>query len=207
MPVYLYQRQREVYDFIKQYIQKVGSSPTLKQIAEAMDLSSLATVSEHLDALEKKGMIERLFGEARGIRVLEESDSFKTPIDVVEVPVIGYIAAGQPIQVIEDHTKTITIPSDFVSKSKRTFVLQVVGNSMIDAHILDGDQVICEQVQMANNGEIVVAIVEGEYATLKRFYKEENRIRLQPENTSMQPIYATNVEIKGRVIGVIRKYT
>lgn len=206
MPVYLYPKQREIYDFIKQYIQKVGTSPTLKQIAEAMNLKSLATVSEHLDSLEKKGLIERIFGEARGIRVIEETDSIYDPVDAINVPVIGYIAAGKPIEAIEDHSRTISIPSDFASKTKRTFVLQVVGNSMIDAHIMSGDQVICEQVQQVENGEIVVAIVDGEYATLKRFFKEADRIRLQPENEQMDPIYATNVEIKGRVIGVIRKY-
>ncbi len=206
MPVYLYPRQREIYDFIKQYIQKVGTSPTLKQIAEAMSLHSLATVSEHLDALEKKGLIERLFGEARGIRILEESNAIYDPVESIEVPVLGYIAAGKPIEINEDQTQTISIPADLVSKTKRTFVLQVVGDSMIDDHIMDGDQVICEQVQTVNEGEIVVAVVESEYATLKRFYKEKDRIRLQPSNSQMEPIYATNVEIKGRVIGVIRRY-
>ncbi len=206
MPVYLYPKQREVYDFVKQYIQKVGTSPTLKQIAEAMSLKSLATVSEHLDALEKKGLIERIFGEARGIRVLEETDAMYDPVDSITVPVIGYIAAGRPIEAIEDHSRTISIPSDLASRTKRTFVLQVVGDSMVDAHILDGDQVICESVNTVEQGEIVVAIVDGEYATLKRFYKEKDRVRLQPENPNMAPIFATNVEIKGRVIGVIRKY-
>ena len=206
MAVYLYQKQSEIYDFIKQYIQKVGSAPTLKQIAEAMGLKSLATVSEHLDALERKGLIERIFGEARGIRILAESDAFKDPMDVIEVPVVGYIAAGKPIEAIESNSKTIMIPAEYASRTKRTFVLQVVGNSMIDAHIMDCDQVICEQVSTVNDGAIVVAIVDGEYATLKRFYKEKDRIRLQPENSTMEPIYAVNVEIKGRVIGVIRKY-
>ncbi|PJA40328.1 repressor LexA [candidate division WWE3 bacterium CG_4_9_14_3_um_filter_34_6] len=206
MPVYLYPRQREVFEYIKQHIQKVGSAPTLKQIAEAMGLSSLATVSEHLDSLEKKGLLERIFGEAKGIRIMEESNAIYDPVESIEVPLVGYIAAGQPIEAIEDTTRTINIPADYVSKSKRTFVLQVVGDSMIDAHILDGDQVICEQVQSVDNGEIVVAIIDGEFATLKRFFKEGSRIRLQPENSSMDPIYATNVEIKGRVIGVIRKY-
>lgn len=205
MPVYLYPRQKEIFEFIKQYIQKIGTSPTLKQIAEAMNLKSLATVSEHLDALEKKGLIERLFGEARGIRILV-SDAIYDPVDSIEVPVVGYIAAGEPIQAIEDTTTTINIPSDMVSRSKRTFVLQVVGDSMIDAHICDGDQVICEQVNTVENGEIVVALIDNEFATLKRFYKEKDRIRLQPENANMDPIYAVNVEIKGRVIGVIRRY-
>ena len=205
MPVYLYPRQNEIYEFIKQYIQKVGSSPTLKQISEAMNLKSLSTVAEHLDSLEKKGLIERLFGEARGIRVVD-SDSIFTPMESIEVPVVGLIAAGKPIEAIEDTTTTMSIPADMVSRSKRTFVLQVVGDSMIDAHIENGDYVVCEQVNSVNNGEIVVAIVDGEFATLKRFFKEADRVRLQPENPTMDPIYATNVEVKGRVIGVIRKY-
>jgi repressor LexA len=206
MPVFMYPRHKEILDFIKQHIQVAGTSPTLKQIAEAMNLSSLATVSEHLDALEKKGLIERMFGEARGIRVLVDTDAMYDPVDAIAVPVIGYIAAGTPIQAIEEYARTINIPSDFVSKSKRTFVLQVVGDSMIEDHIMNGDSVICEQVKQVNNGEIVVAIVDGEFATLKRFYKEKDRIRLQPANSTMSPIYTTNVEIKGRVIGVIRKY-
>ncbi len=205
MPVFLYPRQKEIYDYIKQYIQKAGTSPTLKQIAEAMGLKSLATVSEHLCALEKKGLIDRMYGEARGIRIME-NDSIFDPVEAINVPVVGYIAAGQPIEAIEDTTTTINIPADLVSKTKRTFVLQVVGDSMIDAHICDGDQVICEQTNSVENGEIVVAIVDGEFATLKRFYKEKNRIRLQPENPNMDPIYATKVEIKGKVVGVIRKY-
>ena len=125
MPVYLYPRQREIYQFIKQHIQKVGSSPTLKQIAEAMNLASLATVSEHLDALEKKGLIERIFGEAKGIRVIDDTDAVLDPVDAIAVPLVGYIAAGRPIEAIEDQTTTINIPSDFVSRTKRTFVLRI----------------------------------------------------------------------------------
>lgn len=207
MAVFLYPKQKSIYEYIKQYISKVGSAPTLKQIAEAMGLNSLATVSEHLDSLEKKGLIERVYGEARGIRVLDEQDSVFEPAMSISVPLVGLIAAGQPIQAIEDTSRTVTIPSDLVSKNKRTFVLQVVGDSMIEDHICNGDQVICEQVNSVNDGEIVVAVIEKEYATLKRFYKEKNRIRLQPSNSTMTPIYATDVEIKGRVIGVIRKYT
>jgi len=206
MPAYLYPRQREIYDYIKQYIQKDGASPTLKQIAGAMSLSSLATVSEHLDALERKGLIERIFGEARGIRIMDDTDAIFDPVDAIQVPVIGYIAAGSPIEAIEDTSSTVAIPADLVSRNKRNFVLQVVGDSMIDAHIADGDMVICEQVNSVDNGEIVVAVVDGEFATLKRFFKEKNRIRLQPENPKMDPIYATEVEIKGKVVGVIRRY-
>src|SRR3989338_966495 len=124
MPVFLYQRQREIYEFIKQHIQQVGTSPTLKQIAKAMNLRSLATVSEHLDALERKGLIERVFGEAKGIRILQNTNAIYDPVESIEVPIVGYIAAGQPIEAIEDSSRTVHIPADYVSKSKRTFVLQ-----------------------------------------------------------------------------------
>ena len=204
MPTFLYPRQKAVYDYLRQHIQKTGYAPTLQTIADAMNLRSLATVTEHLESLERKGFIERVYGEARGIRIIEDSEPVES--NTIDIPVIGYISAGTGIEPIEDSSTTITVPSEMVSKTKRTFVLQVVGNSMIDAHIMDGDQVICEQVNSVNNGEIVVAIIDGELATLKRFYKEKDRIRLQPENETMEPIYATNVEIKGRVIGVIRKY-
>lgn len=204
MAIYLFPKQKKIYEYIKQHIQKTGYAPTLQSIADAFGLKSLATVSEHLSALEKKGLIQRVYGEARGIRIIEEAEP--TPSLTIDVPIVGFISAGNGIEPIEDSTSSTAVPADMVSKSKRTFILQVVGDSMIDAHIMDGDQVICEQVNDVNNGEIVVAIIDNELATLKRFYKEKNRVRLQPENESMDPIYATNVEIKGKVIGVIRKY-
>ncbi len=204
MPVTLYRRQKQILDFISQYIQKYGSSPTLVEIAEAMGLSSLATVHEHLEALEKKEVITRFKGAVRGIEVLAED--LVGVLEGIEVPLVGYIAAGKPIEAVEDPTETITISPQLISGKKRAFVLQVKGESMIEDGILDHDYVVVEQQETANNGDIVVALLENGFATLKRFFKERDRIRLEPANARMEPIYARNVRIQGRVVGVIRRY-
>lgn len=204
MPVTLYKRQKQILDFISQYIQKQGTSPTLVEIAEAMELSSLATVHEHLAALEKKGAIQRFKGAVRGIEVLAE-DMVGT-LEGIEIPLVGYIAAGKPIEAVEDPTETITISPTLISGKKRAFVLQVKGDSMIEEGILDRDYVVIEQQETADDGDIVVALLEGGFATLKRFFREKNRVRLEPANARMEPIYARKVRIQGRVVGVIRRY-
>lgn len=204
MPVTLYKRQREIVDYVGQYIQKYGSSPTLQEIADALGLSSLATVHEHLQALVKKGVIKRYEGAVRGIEILDQKIS--NALEGIEVPLVGYIAAGQPLEAIENPTETITISPNLVSGRKRTFVLQVKGSSMIEDGILDGDYVVVEQTDTADNGQIVVALLENGLATLKRFYKESNRFRLEPANAQMEPIFATKVQIQGIVRGVIRRY-
>lgn len=205
-PVTLYKRQREILEYISQYIQKNGTSPTLQEIADAMGLSSLATVHEHLQALTKKGLIRRFEGAVRGIEILDEKIS--ATLQGVELPLVGYIAAGEPIDAIENPTETITVAPDLVSKVKRCYVLQVKGDSMIEEGIYDGDYVVIQQQETANNGDIVVALLDSGFATLKSFYKEGNRIRLQPANKNMDPIYADpkNVKVQGKVTGVIRKY-
>ena len=204
MPVTLYRRQKQILDFISQYIQKYGSSPTLVEIAEAMGLSSLATVHEHLEALEKKKMIARFKGAVRGIEVLAED--MAGALEGIELPLVGYIAAGKPIEALEDPTETITISPSLISGKRRAFVLQVKGESMIEDGILDHDYVVVEQQETADNGDIVVALLENGFATLKRFFKERDRVRLEPANALMEPIYARNVRIQGRVVGVIRRY-
>ena len=204
MPPTTYRRQKEVLDFIGQYIQKYGSSPTLQEIADAMDLRSLATIHQHLDALEKKGLIKRFTGSVRGLEIVHQKTSLA--IEAVEVPVIGYIAAGKPIDAIEDETDTVKVSSSMLSGKRRAFVLQVRGDSMIKDGILDGDSVVCEQQETANNGDIVVALLENNVATLKRFYREKTRIRLQHANDTMVPIYVKNVKVQGQVVGVIRRY-
>lgn len=204
MPPTLYKRQREIVDFISQYIQKYHSSPTLQEIADAIGVSSLATVHEHLQALEKKGIIRRFEGAVRGIELLDKK--IAGLLEGIELPLAGYIAAGKPIEAIEDPTETVRISPTMISGKKRSFVLQVVGNSMIDEGILDGDYVIVEQQDTAENGDIVVALLDGQFATLKRFFRERDRIRLEPANATMEPIYATNVQIQGKVAGVIRRY-
>ncbi len=205
MPVTLYKRQKEILDFISQYIQKNGYSPTLQEIAEAMGLSSLATVHEHLQTLVKKGVLRKYEGAVRGLEVIRNKND--TLVESLELPLVGYIAAGKPIEAIEDPNQTINIPTNLVSGKKRSFVLQVKGESMKDEGILDSDFVICEQTDMANNGQIVVALLENGAATLKKFFKEKNQVRLEPANSAMQPIYATNVTIQGVVRAVIRRYS
>jgi repressor LexA len=204
MPVIVYRKQRQILDFISQYIQKNGFSPTLQEIADAISVKSLATVHEHLQALTKKHLIRKYEGMVRGIEVLEKKVG--NMLEGVELPILGFIAAGQPIQTFTDPGAHMTVSSSMISGKKPTYVLQVKGESMIEDGILDGDFVIIERQETARNGEIVVALLENGLATLKRFYKEPTRIRLEPANSAMQPIYATDVQIQGRVVGVIRKY-
>jgi len=206
MPVTLYKRQRQILDFISQYIQKFGVSPTLQQIADAISVSSLATVHEHLNNLEKKGVLRRYKGKIRGIEILEEGFLLDGGGPQVEVPILGFIAAGAPIEPYTDPEASLLVPTNLVSGKKRSFVLQVKGESMIDEGILDGDFVVVEEQAVANNGDIVVAVLEDGLATLKRYFKEKTRIRLEPANSKMKPIFARNVAIKGRVTGVIRKF-
>ena len=204
MPVTLYKRQRELMGFLRQFITKNGFSPTLQEIADAMNLSSLATVHEHLQALIKKGMIRRYEGAVRGIELLDEK--MGAILEGIELPLVGFIAAGRPIEAIEDPTETITISPSVISGRRRAFVLQVKGKSMIKDGIHDGDYVVVEQQNTANNGDIVVALLGNGFATLKRYYKEAHRIRLEPANDSMSPIFATNVAIQGKVRGIIRRF-
>jgi repressor LexA len=204
MAVTLYRKQRQIVDFIDLFIRKHGYSPTLQEIADAIGVKSLATVHEHLAALTKKGVIRKISGEVRGIELAEQR--IASLLEGVDVPLFGYIAAGQPIEAIENPSETINIPGDMVGK-KQTYVLQVRGQSMIEAGILDGDYVVIERADTANNGEIVVALLENQFATLKRYFKEKDHIRLEPANSTMNPILAKSVTIQGKVIGIIRRYT
>ncbi len=206
-PVTLYKKQKQILDFISQYIQVNGHSPTLQEIADSMGLSSLATVHEHLKSLEKKGVIKRYDGAVRGIEIVD--NSVNANLSAVELPLIGYIAAGEPIEAIENEMSTVMVSPDMVSKSKRCFVLQVRGTSMIDEGIMDGDYVVLKQQETAENGQIVVALIDEGFATLKKFYKEKDGvIRLQPANEEMEPILvdADQVKIQGVVTGIVRRY-
>lgn len=206
MAVTLYKRQRQIVDFISQFIQKNGYSPTLSEIAEAIGVSSLATVHEHLQALIKKKIIRKYEGAIRGIELLDKKVA--ETLSAVELPILGFIAAGQPIQPYTDPDATMKIAPSLVSGKKRAFVLQVKGQSMIEEGIFDKDWVVIEEEDLGNvrDGDIVVALLENGLATLKRFFREKTRIRLEPANSSMSPIYATNVRIQGRLRAVIRKY-
>src|SRR5438105_8928247 len=201
-------RQRQVYDFIADFVQKNQYSPSFEEIGEGMGLSSLATVHKHITNLEKKGLLSRDYNRSRSIDLLPPKGRMKQAMSVntgMVLPLLGRIAAGQPIEAIE-RPETISL-ADFV-RSKEVFVLEVRGDSMQDEHILDNDYVLVEKTKIAHNGDIVVALVEGSDATLKRFYREGEKVRLQPSNTKMKPImlHARDVDIQGRVIGVLRKY-
>lgn len=206
-PVTIYKKQKQILDFISQYIQVNGYSPTLQEIADAMGLSSLATVHEHLQALERKNIIKRYDGAVRGIEIID--NLVNASLSAIELPLIGYIAAGEPIEAIENEITTVMVSPDMVSKSKRCFVLQVKGSSMIDEGIMDGDYVVLKQQETAENGQIVVALIDEGFATLKKFYKEkEGKIRLQPANDEMEPIIveSNQVKIQGIVTGIVRRY-
>lgn len=201
----LYKRQKQVLDYISQYIQANGVAPTLRQIADALGLSSIATVHEHLETLKELGLIERNKGHRRSIELSTKRVDYLSEKSV-SVPILGYIAAGMPIEAFTDPNATMGVPPDMVSGKKRIFVLQVRGDSMIEAQINDGDYVVLEETNQARNGQIVVAMLDNGMATLKRYYKEATRIRLEPANSTMSPIFVKNVTIQGRVVGLIRKY-
>jgi len=204
MAVTLYKRQRQIVDYIAQYIQKNGYSPTLQEIATAIGVTSLATVHEHLQALIRKKVVRKYEGSVRGLELIDRT--FLRTNDSIDVPMMGYIAAGRPIQPMMDPNATFKVSPELVSGKARSYVLQVRGDSMIEDGILDGDFVVIEERTEANNGEIVVALLDNGLATLKRFFKEATRVRLEPANSTMQPIYATNVRIQGKVVGLIRKF-
>ncbi len=208
MPVTLYNRQRQILDFVAQYIQTNGYSPTLQEIAKALGVSSLATVHEHLEAMERKGVIKRFDGSVRGIEILDKQAADRTQsVAAIDLPVMGFIAAGQPIEPFTDPSATFAVPPSMINSKKRCFVLQVKGESMIEAGIYDKDYVVIEQVEDAKNGDVVVALLDNGFATLKRYYKEATRVRLEPANSTMSPIFVTKVKIQGRCVGVIRKFS
>jgi repressor LexA len=198
----LTKRQKQLYDYIDDYLARRGYAPTLEEIGEHFRLSSLATVHKHLSNLEEKGLIKRKWNFSRAIELVPQQKKS----DAVELPLLGTVAAGQPIEALEA-SDTFTVPEEFVRR-QNTFVLRVKGNSMIEDGIWDGDYIIVEERAAADNGETVVALVKGE-ATVKRFYRDKGgKIRLMPANESMAPIFAKerDVTIRGVVVAVMRKY-
>ncbi|MGI6706874.1 MAG: transcriptional repressor LexA [Clostridia bacterium] len=196
-------KQKRILDFIKEELHQKGYPPSVREICDAVGLRSTSTVHGHLERLEKKGFIRRDPSKPRAIEVLDDL-SYKSKKELVNVPIVGKVTAGQPILAVENIEDTFPLPLDYIHNSD-VFILTVQGESMVNAGILDGDYVIVNQQNYADNGDIVVALLDDE-ATIKRFYKEKNCIRLQPENPYMEPIIARNVIILGKVIGVFRKY-
>lgn len=201
----IYKRQRQILEFIQQFVQSNGYAPTLKQIATALGVSSLATVHEHLTTLEAKGLLKRKAGKTRAIQLVESDVDFLSE-KTMAVPILGFIRAGAPVEPYTDPNATMSIAPSFTSGKKRVYVLQVRGDSMIEDQIRDGDYVVIEETETANNGDIVVALLDNGTATLKRFFKEATRIRLEPANATMSPIFVKNCRIQGKVVGLIRKY-
>jgi repressor LexA len=201
----LTKRQKEVLDFLRDFIRDRGYSPSFEEIAGALGMSSVATVHKHLTHLTEKGYIRHEHNQKRSIEV--EGEDF-SEVPMVELPLLGTIAAGEPIEAIENR-ETISVPAELApSRGRRTFVLKVKGNSMIDDHIMDGDFVIVVEGQAADNGQTVVALLDGEKATLKKYYRDKDSVRLQPANETLEPIVVKgrDIRIQGIVVGLMRRY-
>ena len=194
-------KQQEILDYIKSQILERGFPPAVRDICDAVHLKSTSSVHSHLETLEKNGYIRRDPTKPSAIEILDDSFNF-TRREMVNVPMIGRVAAGEPILAEQNIENYFPIPMEFMPNNQ-TFMLKVKGESMINAGIFDGDLVLVEQCQTARNGEMIVALIE-DGATVKTFYKEKDAIRLQPENDSMDPIIVTDVKILGKVIGVFR---
>jgi repressor LexA len=199
----LTKRQREILDYLNDFIQQHGYAPSLEEIGRRFGLSSLATVHKHLTNLEEKGFIKRAWNRSRSVELVPTRLGGRA----VELPLLGYVAAGAPIEAVVG-SETIAVPEDLVGK-RDSYVLRVRGDSMIDEQIRDGDFVIVEDRRTADNGEMVIALLNGSDVTLKKLYREQQgRVRLQPANPALQPLVVPSeqVQVQGVVVGVMRKY-
>lgn len=198
----LTKKQRQILDYVESFVGTNGYSPSYEEIAHAFDYSSLATVHEHLTNLEQKGFLRKNYNKSRSLEVVRTDPSSIA----MELPLLGTVAAGLPLEVFPQED-TVAVPHDMIRRGNN-YVLRVKGDSMIDEQIRDGDYIIVNSRQTAENGEMVVALVDGEAATVKKFYREGTRVRLQPANPTMQPMYypPDRIAIQGIVVGVIRKY-
>ncbi len=198
----LTKRQREILDYLHDFIEQHGYAPSLEEIGRRFGLSSLATVHKHLTNLQEKGFIKRAWNRSRSVELVPKPAGSR----VLELPLLGYVAAGAPIEAVAS-SESIAVPENFIGR-RDTYVLRVRGDSMIDEQIRDGDMVIVEDRKTADNGEMVIALLGGSDVTLKKFYRDNGRVRLQPANPALQPIFvdAAQVKIQGVVVGVMRKY-
>jgi repressor LexA len=200
----LTKRQKEILDYLGAFIEARGYAPSFEEIAEAFGYASLATVHEHLSNLERKGYLRKSYNESRSLELTRPDAGAPS----IELPLLGAVAAGLPIEAIA-HEETLAVPPDMVSRRRDNYVLRVEGNSMIEEQIRDGDYIVVQAQESAEDGQMVVALVGGESATVKKLYREAGgRIRLQPANPTMEPIFvdARDLRVQGIVVGVIRKY-
>ncbi|CAM4015671.1 transcriptional repressor LexA [Lederbergia lenta] len=198
-------RQQDILDFIKLEVKSKGYPPSVREIGEAVGLASSSTVHGHLSRLESKGFIRRDPTKPRAIEIIKMEEDLIPQQNTVNVPLVGKVTAGLPISAIENIEEYFPLPEQLVPADDHVFMLEIVGESMIEAGILNGDYVIVRQQQTANNGEIVVAMTEENEATVKRFFKEKDYFRLQPENSNMEPIILREVSILGKVVGLYRQ--
>src|SRR3989344_3755832 len=208
MPGVIYKKEREVLEYLAQFQRQFGYSPTLKEIATATGHRSNSTVHSLIKSLVDKGYIQKVDGNNRVLKIVDQKVTFSLlgSTASIELPLMGFIAAGSPLEPHSDPNATFHVSASMISGKKIAYTLQVKGNSMIEDGILDGDYVVIERTNDAVNGDIVVAIVDENLATLKRFYKENGRVVLKPANAAMEPIYPNTLLIQGKVVGLIRKY-
>jgi repressor LexA len=204
----LYKKERELLEYLSQFQRHHGYSPTLKEMADATGHRSVSTIHAIIRTLVDKGYVQKVDGNARVLKILHENISSVTMTlhPSVELPLMGYIAAGKPLEPHTDPNATFQISASLITGKKTAYVLQVKGESMIEDGILDGDFVVIEKVNDALNGEIVVALVDDNLATLKKYYKEGSKVVLKPANSAMEPIYPKTLRIQGRVVGLVRKF-
>lgn len=199
----LYPRQKQILEYINRFIDKYGSAPTLTDIKNHIGVKTLSTVHEHLSKLEAKGLIEKIKDKNGLYFSLREGIHQGS---LIAVPLVGYIAAGKPILAVENLDEKISIPEELIGNKKETYCLKVKGDSMIENYIMDDDIVVIEKTSVAQNGDTIVALLDDNTATLKKFYKEKNKIRLKPANTNYEDIIVDNITIQGKVIAIFRKY-
>lgn len=204
----LYKKEREVLEFLAQFQKQYGYSPTLGEIAKATGHKSNATIHSIIRSLVEKGYVQKVDGNTRVLKILSDNiTATMTGIQPsMDLPLMGYIAAGKPLEPYTDPNATFQVSASMISGKRTAYVLQVKGTSMIEDGILDGDYVVIERTDEATNGDIVVALVNDSLATLKRFYKEDGKIVLKPANSSMEPIYPISLLIQGKVVGLVRKF-
>lgn len=208
MPGVLYRKEREVLEYLAQFQKQYGYSPTLSEISRATGHKSNSTVHAIIRALVEKGYVQKVDGNTRVLKIIDEKTASgllgQTPS--IELPLMGFIAAGRPLEPHTDPNATFQISASMISGKKTAYVLQVKGESMIEDGILDGDFVVIEKSDVANNGDIVVALVDDNLATLKKFFKEGERVVLKPANSAMEPIYPNQLKIQGIAVGIVRKF-
>ena len=208
MPGVLYNKERELLSFLAQFQKQYGYSPTLVEMAKGTGHKSVSTIHTIIRNLVEKGYIQKVDGNARVLRIIEEniSPNMYKVSPSIELPFMGFIAAGKPLEPHTDPNATFPVSASLISGGKTAYVLQVKGTSMIEDGIMDGDYVVIEKVSEAHNGEIVVALVDDNLATLKRFYKEGDRVVLKPANSTMDPIYPKSLRIQGRAVSLVRRF-